>query len=411
MYISHLNCPNFRVLSDFRKVNYEFFKECFKQSALLALEAGMASLGHVSLDGSKFKADTSKHKAMSYGRLKAKEKELTEQTEALIKKAAQCDNEEDEEYHDKTGYEIPEELKIKGKRLEKIKAAKEALEKREQQLNPGKEIEERKQISFADDEARIMGKKDGFQYAYNGQITVDKDNQVIVGQHLTQSANDKQEVTPALQEIKETTGELPEVMSLDNGYLSGSNLEAFNETDIDVYIATGKGENKDQSSLDESNREIKKSDFTYDTEMDCFICPAGNTLELRERTGDDKKIYQARSDDCDQCFYRSRCCKSKKGEPRTITTDDKEPLRQKMVKKMNQESSQEIYKERKTIVEPVFGQIKKNMGFRGFSVRGFIKASGEFSLVCAAYNIKKLVNSIGYGFSCLKEDKLVPVAA
>jgi hypothetical protein len=256
-----------------------------------------------------------------------------------------------------------------------------------------------------------MGKKDGFQYAYNGQITVDKDNQVIVGQHLTQSANDKQEVTPALQEIKETTGELPEVMSLDNGYLSGSNLEAFNETDIDVYIATGKGENKDQSSLDESNREIKKSDFTYDTEMDCFICPAGNTLELRERTGDDKKIYQARSDDCDQCFYRSRCCKSKKGEPRTITTDDKEPLRQKMVEKMNQESSQEIYKERKTIVEPVFGQIKKNMGFRGFSVRGFIKASGEFSLVCAAYNIKKLVNSIGYGFSCLKEDKLVPVAA
>jgi transposase len=217
MYIFHLNCPNFRVLSDFRKVNYEFFKECFKQSALLAMEAGMASLGHVSLDGSKFKADTSKHKAMSYGRLKAKEKELTEQTEALIKKAAQCDNEEDEEYHDKTGYEIPEELKIKGKRLEKIKAAKEALEKREQQLNPGKEIDDKKQISFADDEARIMGKKGDFQYAYNGQITVDKDNQIIVGEHLTRSANDKQEVTPALQEIEETTGELPEVMSLDNG--------------------------------------------------------------------------------------------------------------------------------------------------------------------------------------------------
>jgi hypothetical protein len=394
-------------LSDFRKDNYEFFKECFKQSALLALEAGMASLGHVSLDGSKFKADTSKHKAMSYGRLKAKEKELTEQIEALIKEAAQCDSEEDEEYHDKTGYEIPEELTIKGKRLAKIKAAKEALEKREQQLNPGKEIDEKKQISFADNEARIMGKKGDFQYAYNGQITVDKDNQIIMGEHLTRSANDKQEVTPALQEIEETTGELPEIMSLDNGYLSGSNLEAFNETDIDAYIATGKGENKDQRSLDESNREIKKSDFTCDTERDCFICPAGHTLELRNRTGDDKKIYQARSDDCDQCCYRSRCCKSKKGEPRTITTDDKEPLRQKMVEKMNQESSQEIYKKRKTIVEPVFGQLKKNMGFRGFSVRGFIKASGEFSLVCAAYNIKKLVHSIGYGFSGLKQGKLV----
>ena len=140
MNISHLNCPDFRVLSDFRKDNYEFFKECFKQSVLLAMEAWMVSLGHVSLDGSKFKADTSKHKAMSYGRLKEKERALTEEIEGLIQKAEQSDSEEDEEYNDKTGYEIPEELKFKENRLPKIKAAKEALEKREQELNPGKKI-------------------------------------------------------------------------------------------------------------------------------------------------------------------------------------------------------------------------------------------------------------------------------
>jgi len=91
MFISHSNCPNFRVLSDFRKDNHEFFKDCFKQSVLLAKEAGMVSLGHVSLDGSKFKANTSKHKAMSYGRLKSKEKELTQEIEALILKADKCD--------------------------------------------------------------------------------------------------------------------------------------------------------------------------------------------------------------------------------------------------------------------------------------------------------------------------------
>jgi len=394
MYISHLNCPDFRVLSDFRKDNYEFFKECFKQSVLLAKEAGMVSLGHVSLDGSKFKADTSKHKAMSYGRLKEKEKELTEEIETLIQKAEQCDSEEDEEYKNKTGYEIPEELKFKEHRLSKIKAAKEALEKREQELNPGKKIEDKKQISFADKEARIMGKGGNFQYDYNGQISVDKDNQIIVGQHLTQNANDKQEVTPALQEIKETTDELPDVMSLDNGYMSGNNLAAFDDPDIDidVYIATGKGENKDQRSLDECNRKVKKSDFAYDADKDCFICPAGHMLELRNRAGDDKKTYQARSEDCNQCPYRSRCCKSKKGEPRTISTDDKEPLRQEMVEKMEKEASKAIYKKRKTIVEPVFGQIKKNMDFWGFSVRGFTKAGGEFSLVCAAHNIKKIVN-------------------
>ena len=379
MFISHSNCPNFRVLSDFRKDNYEFFKECFKQSALLAMEAGMASLGHVSLDGSKFKANTSKHKAMSYARLKAKEKELTEEIEVLLAKAAKCDEEEDEEYQDKSGYEIPEELKIKEKRLAKIKEAKEALENREKELNPGKEIDDKKQISFADKEARIMGKKGDFDYSYNGQISVDEDNQIIVGQHLTQKANDKQEVEPALEEIKETTGNLPDKMSLDNGYMSGDNLEAFDGKDVDVYIATGKGEKKDQRPIEDSNRKIKKSDFSYDEDKDCFLCPAGHTLNLKTWSSDGKKVYQAVKAECDACPYKVRCCSSKRGEPRTINSDDKEPLREKMNEKMEQESSKEIYKRRKKIVEPVFGQIK-NSGFRGFSLRGNEKASGEFSL-------------------------------
>ncbi len=257
MFISHLNCPNFRVLSDFRKDNHEFFKDCFKKSVQLAMEAGLASLGHVSLDGSKFKADTSKHKAMSYGRLKAKEAELAEEIEALTAKADKCDKEEDEEYQEKTGYEIPEELKIKEKRLAKIKEAEEALEKRERELNPGKKIEDKKQISFADKEARIMGKKGGFDYSYNGQISVDEDNQIIVGQHLTQNANDKKEAEPAVEEIEVTAGRLPDKMSLDNGYMSGDNPESFDDKEIDVYIATGKGEKKDQRVIDESNRKIK----------------------------------------------------------------------------------------------------------------------------------------------------------
>jgi transposase len=410
MFISHCNCPNFRVLSDFRKDNYAFFKECFKQSALLAMQAGMVSLGHISLDGSKFKANTSKHKAMSYGRLKAKEKELTEEIEALIAKATKCDEEEDEEYRNNTGYEIPEELKIKEKRLAKIKEAKEALEKREHELSPGKEIDDKKQISFADKEARIMGKKGTFDYSYNGQISVDEDYQIIVGEHLTQNANDKEEVEPALEEIKETTGDLPDEMSLDNGYMSGDNLEALEDTGIDVYIATGKGEKKDQRPIDDSNRKIKKSDFTYDEDKDFFICPAGHTLELKRESSDGKKVYQADKTKCNACPYTARCCSSKKGEPRTINSDDKEPLRQKMIEKMEQESSKEIYKKRKKIVEPVFGQIK-NSGFRGFSLRGDEKASGEFSLACAVHNFKKIVKAILGGKVCLEERGLAPMVA
>jgi len=410
MFISHFNCPNFRVLSDFRKDNYKFFKDCFKQSALLAMEAGLVSLGHVSLDGSKFKANTSKHKAMSYARLKAREKELTEEIEDLIGKAAKCDEEEDEQYKDKTGYEVPEELKIKENRLAKIKQAKKALENREKELNPGKDIDGKKQISFADKEARIMGKKGAFDYSYNGQISVDEDNQIIVGQHLTQNANDKQEVEPALKEIKETTGDLPDKMSLDNGYMSGDNLESFDGKDIDVYIATGKGDKKDQKCLDDSKRRIKKSDFTYHEDKDCFICPAGNTLELKSVNSDGKKVYQAVKAECDSCPYRARCCGSKRGNSRTIITDEKEPLRQKMNEKMEQQSSKEIYRKRKKIVEPVFGQIK-NSGFRGFSMRGYEKASGEFSLACAVHNFRKIVKAILGGKACLKSAGLAPMVA
>ena len=112
MYIAGMNCPNFRVLSDFQKINANFFHSSFKQSVLLAMELGLASLGHVSLDGSKFKASTSKHKAMNHQRLGKKEKELMKEVDLLIQKANQYDAAEDEEYKEKNGYEIPEDLKL-----------------------------------------------------------------------------------------------------------------------------------------------------------------------------------------------------------------------------------------------------------------------------------------------------------
>jgi len=247
MYVSHMNCPNFRVLSDFRKDNPEFLKKCFIQSALLAKELGMVSFGHVSLDGSKFKANTSKHKAMSYDYLKLREEELVHEINELMAQAEQCDQVEDEQLQDKAGFDIPEELKIKEKRQEKIRAAKEALEKRENELNPGKKIDGKKQISFADEEARIMGKKGQYEYAYNGPISV------VLGQ-----------------------------------------------AEVDAYVATGREDKKDVRPLEDCNREIKKPDFEYDSEKDCFICPGGQTLELKSKGDDGKRVYQATREACAQ---------------------------------------------------------------------------------------------------------------
>ncbi len=408
MYISWMNCPNFRVLSDFRKNNSDYFHECFKQSVLLAMELGLASLGHVSLDGSKFKANTSKHKAMSHKKLKEKEKGLMEEIDSLIQKANKCDEEEDKEYKEKTGYEIPEDLKYKKKRLAKIQMAKKALEKREEDLNPGKEIEDKKQISFADTDARIMGKKGNFNYQYNGQISVDEDNQIIIAQHLSQNANDKKEVKPAIKSIRETTGTLPIKLSADNGYMSGDNLEALETEDFDAYVATDKGEKKNNIPLNESNRKLIKADFIYNEHDDCFTCPGGQRMVLKKESKDGRKTYQGCTDVCIDCNYKNRCCNSAKDNARTISTDDKESLRQQMNKKMELETSREIYRKRKVIVEPVFGQIK-NSGFRGFSVRGYKKTSGEFSLVCTVHNIKKIMKAILKGVAGSESGKLAPM--
>lgn len=396
MYIAQRNCPNFRVLNDFRKDNTEYFRSCFKQTVQLAMELKLASLGHISLDGSKFKAHSSKHKAMSYQRLKEKESALMSEIDELIQRANQCDEEEDQRYQERTGYELPEDLKFKQDRLEKVKAAREALEAREQTINPDKAIDGKKQISFADHEARIMGKKGGlFEYAYNGQISVDKDNQIIVAQHVSQAANDKQEVAAALESIEAVTGRLPDKMSLDNGYMSGDNLETLEEAQVDSYIATDRGEKRGRTELDESNRKLVKADFEYNETDDSYTCPGGQQLVL-VKTSNRDRVYQGDAAICDECKYQPRCCESRQGKARTINTDDKEAIRQRMNHKMQQADARQVYKQRKHIVEPKFGQIK-NGGFRGFSVRGLEKVGGEFSLVCAVHNIKKIVKAMVTG--------------
>ena len=187
---------------------------------------------------------------MSYGRLQEKEQALSAEIADLLEKANRYDREEDKAYKDKTGYEIPEDLKFKQGRLAKIKAAKQALEQREEQLNPGKAIEDKKQISFADTEARIMGKKGRFDYAYHAQISVDSDLQIIVAQHISQNANDKQEVETGLQALQESTGRLPQQLSADNGYWSGDNLPALEQSSVDAFIATDKDEKMHKVSLE-----------------------------------------------------------------------------------------------------------------------------------------------------------------
>jgi transposase len=402
MYISHLNCPNFRVLSDFRKNNFPFFVDCFKASIGMAGSLGMVALGHVATDGSKFLADTSKHKAASYSRLDANEKKLEAEIMELLKKADEADEAEDKIYHNGKGYSLPDDLLIKEKRLEKIKRVKKELEEREQSQNPGKEIDGKKQISYADTDARIMKKEGDFSYCYNAQVSVDEKNQIIVGCHLTQNANDKNELKRQIDEIKDNTGKTPEKISTDSGYLSSDNISALKENNIDGYIATGKGE-KDISKIAEK---IGIKNFSYDKENDLFICPAGCPLKLK--SVGKKRIYKGYGI-CAGCGFKNKCSASK-GDTATIYIDEGGITLAVMAAKMKKHSSREIYGKRKIIVEPVFGQIK-TAGFKRFSLRGFEKAGGEFSLVCAVSNFKKIVKKMKMEISIAKKGEFEPAVA
>src|SRR5437763_12301792 len=204
------NQPNFRTIADFRKIHLKTLEGLFEQVLKIALEAGAMKVGRVALDGTKMKANASKHKAMSYDRMLEKEQQLKAEVKQLLEQAEAADAEEDARYgKDRAGDEVPAELERRETRLKKIKEAKRAVEERARQraAAAGKDPKQTKpqdkdQYNFTDPESRIMKGADGFVQAYNAQAAVEPALQLIVGQTVTQAANDKEQLIPALDIVE-----------------------------------------------------------------------------------------------------------------------------------------------------------------------------------------------------------------
>ncbi|MGH9609695.1 MAG: IS1182 family transposase, partial [Bryobacteraceae bacterium] len=250
------NAPDFRTISDFRKIHLEALQGFFEQVLQIALEAGAMKLGRVALDGSKVRANASKHKAMSYGRMQEEEKRLKEIVKDLLARAEAADAEEDARYGEReSDQDLPEELKRHESRLQRIREAKRAVEQRarEKAEAEGKSKEEaqaskpaaKDQYNFSDAESRIMKGPDGFVQAYNAQIAVEAGLQLIVGQAVAQDANDRNQVEPMVEAVEEQSGQRPEELLADSGYCSESNLEYLDSAaeptkKVEAYIATGR---------------------------------------------------------------------------------------------------------------------------------------------------------------------------
>jgi transposase len=418
VYLAGGGRPNYRTLARFRRENATGFTAVFQETVILALRVGLVRLGHVALDGTKLKANTSKHKAMSYGRMRQREAQLKEEIARLVDQAEAQDTADDQEYGvDSDGYSVADELARREARLAKIRAARERLEA-EQRTEQGlaedatPEIAEKEQRSFADPDARIMLMKRGeYDYAYNAQAAVDADSGVIVAADLTNVAPDVGHLPPvaakvrALREVAEVADDDPTTLSADAGYFSGENANE-DGAGLDLLIAAG----RDDPAMAASRSGVWSAEaFGYDAARDVWVCPA-NKLLLRQVTPPgstgrpSKHRYLAAPDDCAACPLRARCLKP--GEERRLLVSQRSRPTGAMRFKLRQPDARQRYARRKTIVEPVFGQLKEARGFTTLSLRGLSRAAGEYLLACLAHNLGKLLR-----ICPLSSAAPVPVAA
>jgi transposase len=338
MAVTALNRPDFRTIAEFRKRHLEALGGLFVQVLRLCQRAGLVKLSHVALDGTKIKANASKHKAMSYGRMVKAEADLSAEVAGWLAAAEAADAQDDAEHGAaQRGDEMPDWIKDKDKRLGKIRQAKAELEAeakaeaaqtaskpktyrggRKPKAPPG-QPKHTAQRNFTDPESRIMKGRDGFIQGYNAQAAVDEAHQVIVAQSLSDNASDQAELVCLVEGIKANTGRKPREVSADVGYCSEANLEALKARRIRGYVATGRQKHPDGGDAQRRGPQVEA---------------------MRQRLR--------------RAGHRSR------------------------------------YRLRKQTVEPVFGQIKQARGFRQFLLRGLEKVRAEWTLLCTVHNLLKL---------------------
>jgi len=341
MAVTAMNQPDFRTVSDFRKRHLKALANLFHQVLRLCQRAKMVRLGHVALDGTKLKANASKHKAMSYGRMKEAEPRLAQEVQGWFDKAQAADAADDAEHGaERSGDELPEWVVNKDRRLAKIREAMASLEeeargpdddpsspkgtKRDHSSTEAPAPKDKAQRNFTDPESKLLKTKDGFIQGYNCQAAVDAQAQIIVA-HDVSTENDPRLLVSMMDQVKSNIGRHARELSADSGYCSEANLAAIRRRRVRGYVATGR------------------------------------------KTIDPKK-------------------------PRR-RAEQKGPLTRAMRRKLRCAGHRSRYRLRKQVVEPVFGQIKFARGFTQFLLRGRSNVQGEWALICTTHNLLKLAEA------------------
>jgi len=406
IFLAGMQKPDFRTISDFRKNNAEELPKLFVQIVRLCEKLGLVGLGHISLDSTVIKANASKDKTYDEERLILEEQAINKKIKELLDSAQAIDDEEDKIFGpDLRGDEIPEELHSQEKRLEKIKEAKKKLKE-----------ESLKALNLTDPDATFQKQKSQITTGYRAEVAVDGKEQVIVACDCINEANDTKQLIPL---IEQTAHNLPEIserekvkVSADSGFSSIRNLkELESKIYIDAYIPDVKYQAQQRGNLTDEDSPFHKKHFVYNSEKDAYLCPNHRELTFGYRYIDERgrKLSRYSCHQCQDCKYLSRCTKSPKG--RTIKVFDNVNLIYAMRQKLNTAHGKRIYSKRKVIPEPVFGNIKHNLRFREFLLRGLKKVRAEFTLMAIVHNIKKIAKYLRklLLFKLPRED-LIPLA-
>jgi transposase len=323
----------------------------------------------ISIDSSKFKANAADRK--TYDR-----KRIEREMKRILDKAEKKDQQEDALYGcDKTGDELPQQIRDREQRIEQLKQI-------QQQLDD----QDKEKLNATDADAVFMKTTGGIKTSYNAQASVDEDVQVIVAADVTNEPNDKEQLLPMIEQTEQNTDACIDIVTADCGYSTANNLEKLESLNIDAYIPDdtyqSRSRGKEVSPFDKDN-------FIYDQTTDVFTCPEGKIVKFwhtRHYENGDYRVY--RCVECSSCQHFGQCTKSKTGRSIWRRLVDKN-IKQ-MRSKLDSESGKAIYAKRKHIVEPVFGHIKAVIGFTGFHLRGLKKVNAEFKLVAIAHNLKKI---------------------
>ncbi len=407
IFLSGMQKPDFRTISDFRKNNLQELAEIFVQIVRLCRELGLVELGHIALDSTVIKASANRDQFYDNERLAEEEQKIQARIQGLLATAQKVDAQEDKLYgHDACGDELPKKLQSPQERLKKIQEAQRKL-----QEQPPKEV------NLTDPDATFQKQRSGIVApGYRAEVAIDKKEQIIVACDVTNKRTDYEQLIPLVEQVEanlpQVSAKKSVVITADSGYSSMERLRDLESKDyIDAYIPDAKYQGKQRGKRIDEDSPFHKKNFTYDAKNNVYICPNNRELIFKrrrlEKGGQPCSVYQCRS--CHGCSHFGVCTTNRDG--REIRCYDNADVLYRMRQKLDTAEGKQIYAKRKIIVEPVFGNAKQNLKFREFLLRGLNKVKAEFTLIAIVHNILKIARFLRklLLFKLPRED-LVPLA-